>query len=142
MNFVLDTSLALAFVLADEANDSTDAVLDTLGRGARAYVPTLWCWEVVNVLLLAQRRGRLTEAKALQHAAHLRALPIETDEAAEDAAWQATRILAQKHRLSAYDAAYLEVALRRGLPLGSLDGELRAAAKAENVSVLPEKLPR
>ena len=64
------------------------------------------------------------------------------DEAAEDAAWQATRILAQKHRLSAYDAAYLEVALRRGLPLGSLDGELRAAAKAENVSVLPEKLPR
>jgi predicted nucleic acid-binding protein len=119
VNFVLDSSLALAFVLEDEA---------------------LWSWEVVNVLVLAQRHTRITEAQALRHAAQLKALPIETDEAAQEAGWGVTRMLAHKHKLSAYDASYLEIAIRRALPLGTLDAELRAAAKAEKIPVLPEKI--
>lgn len=137
MNFVLDSSRALAFVRVDEANAATDRVLDSLGEGAKAYVPALWSWEVVNVLVLAERRGRITEGQALRHAAHLRALPIETDGAAVEASWQNTRSLAHKHKLSVYDAAYLEMAIRHGLPLGTLDGQLRAAAIAEDIAVIP-----
>lgn len=140
MNFVLDSSLALAFVLEDEANAATDRVLDRLGQGAKAHVPALWCWEVVNVLGLAQRRGRITEGQVLRHVAHLKALPIETDEAAQEAVWEGARTLAYRHKLSAYDAAYLEIAIRRSLPLGTLDGELRTAAKQAQIPLLPGSL--
>lgn len=140
MTFVLDSSLAMAFVLRDEASAATDAVLDRLGQGAKAFVPALWRWEVANVLLMAERRGRIASADAHRHMLHLKNLPIEVDEASWDEAWSAAHLLAQKHRLTACDAAYLEAAIRHGAPLGSLDEELRAAAKAEKVPLLPEKL--
>lgn len=139
MNFVADCSITMAWILRDEATPATDQVLDLLGRGASASVPALWRWEVSNVLLLAERRKRVTKGEANAHLSRLGALPIEHDEIAVNQAWNVTHLLAQKHKLTSYDAAYLELALRRNLPLASLDAALRAAAKAEKVELLPEK---
>ena len=140
MMFVLDCSMAMAFVLRDESTADTDAILDMLGQGSSAVVPALWRWEVANVLLVAQRRGRVASTDAHRHMAQLKGLPIEVDETACEESWSAAYALGQKHSLSSYDAAYLEVAIRRGIPLASLDRELRTAAKAEKVQLLPEKL--
>jgi predicted nucleic acid-binding protein len=142
VTFVLDSSLALAFVLEDEATPESDALLESLGHGAVAEVPALWRWEVANGLLMAERRNRITSAENHRHLAHLKALPIEVDAAAFEEAWSGTHALARKHRLTIYDAAYLEAAIRHGVALGSLDSGLRAAAKAEKVPLLPEKSGR
>jgi len=140
MNLVLDSSLALTFVLEDEATPESDAILDSLGSGALAHVPALWRWEVANGLLMAERRKRITSAENHRHLAHLKALPIELDASAFEEAWSGTQALARKHKLTIYDAAYLEVAIRHGVALGSLDTGLRAAAKAEGVPLLPARL--
>ncbi len=140
MRFVLDSSLAIAFVLKDEATAATDRILDSFGQGAMAYVPALWRWEVANVTVMAERRSRISSAEGHRHLTRLKGLPIEVDEAAFDEAWSATYLLAQKHKLTIYDSAYLETAIRCGVALGSLDAELRAAAKAEKVPLLPEEL--
>jgi len=140
VNFVLDASLAMAFVLKDEATPETDEILDSLGQGAKAFTPALWRWEVGNVFLMAERRKRITLAETHRHLTSLRALPVELDDNAWGEAWNVAPILARKHALTLYDATYLELAMRRGLPLGSLDTHLRAAAKAEGVKILPEKI--
>ena len=137
MNFVLDCSLALAFVLADEATADTDKILDRFGQGEKACVPALWRWEVANVLLNAERRNRITQAEVTRNLSLLNSLPVLVDEAASDEAWHESLLLAQKHKLTSYDAAYLELAIRHGVALGSLDQELRAAALAESVAVIP-----
>lgn len=138
MNFVLDSSLALAFVLEDEATPVTDQVLDSLGQGAEAYVPALWRWEVANVLCLAEHRNRIASADTHRHMTRLKMLPMVMD----DEAWNATLQLAKRHKLTIYDAAYLELAIRRDVPLGTLDLELRAAAMTEQVPLLPPNLVR
>ncbi len=140
MNFVADCSMAMAWLLKDEATTATDEVLDSLGHGAKAIVPALWRWEVSNVLLMAERRKRATKSEVNSHLSLLGSLPIEHDEVATGRAWRETHALAQKHKLTSYDAAYLELAVRRGLPLASLDTALRDAARAEKVELLPEKL--
>lgn len=137
MNFVLDCSLTAAFLLEDEATTETDEILDSFGRGAIAFVPALWRWEVANLLLMAERRKRIGSADVIRHLAQLKKMPIEVDDEALDQVWNTTSVLAQKHRLTAYDAAYLEVATRRTLGLGTLDTDLRKAAKAEKVPLLP-----
>ncbi len=137
MNFILDSSFALAWVLKDEATPATDRVLDSLGQGARAFVPALWRWEMGNALLNVERQKRATKAEVSRHLSLFEALPIEVDETALNQAWSATYLLAQKHRLTSYDAAYLELAMRRGLPLASLDGHLQTAAGLEKVELLP-----
>lgn len=142
MTFVLDSSLALSFVLKDEATTATDKVLDSLGLGANAIVPALWRWEVANALLMVERRSRITSSQAHQHFTSLKSLPIQVDDGACDEAWGTTYLLAKKHKLTIYDASYLETAIRNGVPLGTLDAELRVAAKAEMVSVLPERIEK
>jgi len=140
LNFVLDCSVTMAFVLADEASDATDKILDGLGQGGKAFSPALWRWEIGNVLLLLERRRRITTADSNRHLTALQALPVEIDDGATREAWNGSLVLARKHQLTVYDAAYLELAARRGLPLGSLDSELRKAAKAEGIKVLPERI--
>lgn len=130
----------MAFVLQDEATAETDKILDSLGQGAKAFTPALWRWEVGNVLLMAERRKRITQAESHRHLASLQSLPVELDDNAWREGWNATPLLARKHNLTLYDAAYLELAIRRGVPLGSLDTDLRKAAKAEGVKLLPEKI--
>lgn len=137
MNFVLDASLTMAFVFRDEANGETDKVLDLLAQGSKAFTLPLWHWEVANLLIMAERRKRITAAETNRHLTHLRSLPIRIDEDASGEAWSATLLLARRYDLTAYDAAYLELAIRLGLPLGSLDSDLRAAARSEGAKVLP-----
>lgn len=140
MNFVLDASLTLAFVLQDEATTETDKILDSLGQGAKALTPALWRWEVGNAFLMAERKKRITPAESHRHLTSLGLLPVELDDNAWGESWNQTPVLARRHGLSLYDAAYLELALRRGLALGSLDHQLRTAARAEGVKILPEKI--
>lgn len=141
MNFVVDSSLALTWVLADEATPETDELVDSFGAGAKAYAPHLWVWEIVNVLLSIERSKRAVKPVLASALGRFRSLPIELDSEATERAFDVTRELAQKHRLTSYDAAYLELALRLGLPLATLDRDLRLAAKAESVPVLPRILP-
>jgi len=139
MNFVLDCSFAMTWVFKDEATEFSSELRRTLGTGARAFVPPLWRWEVGNVILSSERSKRLGVAEASQHLLLLACLPIEIDDASTAQTWSATHLLARTHKLTSYDAAYLEVAIRRGLPLASLDADLRAAAKSEKVPLLPSK---
>lgn len=136
MNFVVDASFALAWVLRDEATAETDRILDSLGRGSKALVPALWRWEIANALLSIERQKRATNAEVARHLTLLRSYPIEIDETAASEAWTGAHTLARQHRLTVYDAAYLELAIRRGLPMASLDADLHRAAKAEKIEVL------
>lgn len=140
VNFVLDSSFTLAWVFADEATPVTNAVRRSLGTGAKAVVPPLWRWEVGNALLMGIRRKRISQDGVKQHLTLLAALPIDVDENAFGQLWGETLALAQKYQLTLYDATYLESAKRLGLPLASFDGELRGAAKAEKVELLPDRL--
>lgn len=99
-------------------------------------MPAHWPLEVINGLLMAVRRGRISEEKALRFVCDLDSLPITIDSESNLSACSGVMSLAQQHRLTAYDAAYLEVALRSGLPLASLDGELRTAAAAAAIPLV------
>src|SRR5487761_1197305 len=125
--FVLDCSLSVAWFFEDEANAYAQAVEDSLSA-ASAIVPTHWPLEVANAIVMGQRRNRTTEAKATMFLGLLKSLPITLDDETAMRAWQASIQLARTHQLSVYDAAYLELALRRGLPLTTLDDKLKAAA--------------
>jgi predicted nucleic acid-binding protein len=131
--FVLDASLALAWFFKDEADPYADRVAARLPF-ARAAVPAIWRLEVANAVLMGERRQRSTEAQAVQWLTYLGSLPIAVDDETNDRAWGAALGLARAHHLSVYDAAYLELALRRGLPLATLDGRLRAAAATAGVA--------
>lgn len=135
MSFVLDNSVALAWCFEDE---QTPAVMDLLDRVTEngATAPLLWPLEVLNGLLMAERRRRLDAAKRAEMAALLRALPITLDMDTVERSWDATAGLAERFRLSVYDAAYLELAQRRRLPLASLDRALRDAASALGLEAL------
>jgi predicted nucleic acid-binding protein len=126
---VLDSSAALAWILPGEGGVAVDALLDRVA-GSGATVPTLWPFEIANVLLMAERRGRLTPAERGRALAVLGALPIDIDPRSAERAWTDALDIAQAHRLTVYDASYLELAIRAGLPLASLDADLRAAASA------------
>ena len=130
--FVLDGSLALAWYFKDEADPYADAVAARFPAG-RAVVPLIWPLEVANAVLMGERCQRSTEAQAAKWLTYLGLLPIAVDDETNDRAWSEVLSLGRAHRLSAYDAAYLELALRRGLPLATLDEKLRAAASAVGV---------
>lgn len=134
--FVLDASIALAWCFDDESTSETNALIDRL-RDYGAYVPSLWHLELTNVLLQAERRSRISAADIAVRLRLLGDLPIDTDVETHLRAMRETLALARAERLTAYDAAYLELAMRRGLPLASRDGDLRAAAARLGVVVLP-----
>jgi predicted nucleic acid-binding protein len=125
--FVLDCSATLPWVFASEATPKTDALLDTLAADGKAWVPALWHLELGNVLLGAQRKGRIDKAGIEQFLSALDVYDIEVDPETMAVAWSKTLALAESFGLTAYDATYLELALRKGLPLATLDGPLRKA---------------
>lgn len=135
MPFVLDCSLTMAWVFPDEATDATNALRESLVNDM-AIVPVLWPMEVGNVLLVATRKGRIRVQDWKRIQGDLASLPIEIDAETPERVWQAIIPLAYKHKLSAYDAAYLELAARFKLPLATLDKELRTACRAAKVKVL------
>lgn len=134
MPFVVDASVAGGWVLPDETNEAAMALGRRLEDGA-ASVPDLFWHEMRNLLVLASRRGRLDPDLLLQALGKIERLPLRTA-ASSDAV--AIVQLSLKHRLTAYDAAYLALALSERRALATLDKELRAAAMAEGVAVLPE----
>jgi predicted nucleic acid-binding protein len=135
VTFVLDNSIALTWCFEDERTSATTALLDRVGE-AGALAPGLWPLEALNGLLVAERRGRLDSARRQRLAGFLHALPIRLDNETASQAWTTTVDLAERFALSAYDAAYLELAQRRGLPLATVDRDLRAAAYALGLMVL------
>ena len=135
MSMVLDSSATLAWVYSDEITEPIRHVFDLVGENG-AWVPGLWKLEVANILEMGVRRGRHDAAFRNSTLADLALLPIRVDSETDRQAWGATLQLAERHRLTLYDAAYLELALRRGLPLATLDAELRRAAQAEGVAVV------
>jgi predicted nucleic acid-binding protein len=133
VSFVLDCSAVLPWVFGDEATEETDQLLDELAAGEQALVPAIWHLEVGNVLLGAMRKKRIDQAGVETFFSRLGDLEILVDAETADRAWDKTLDLAQQHRLSAYDAAYLELAMRHGVPLATLDKELAAACRTTGV---------
>ncbi len=127
--FVIDSSVVVSWYFADESDAYGNAVLARMAT-SQAIAPSLWPLEVANALLMGERRKRSTVAQATKFVANLASLPIILDDATATHAWGTTLQLARAHQRSAYDAAYLELALRRGLPLATLDGPLQKAAAA------------
>lgn len=133
--FVLDNSVVMAWYFEDEANDFTIAILRKLATG-EALVPTIWPLEIANVLLVGERKGRSTEARTSRFVALVEALPIRVDSATSQRAFSGILTLAREQGLTAYDAAYLELAMREGLPLATQDKALRRAAEMCGVELL------
>ncbi len=137
MSLVLDSSVTLAWVYAGETTDAVGQVFDLLSETG-AWVPSLWRLEVANVLEMNARRGRHGPDLRDATLSDLAQLPIQVDPETDKHAWGATLRLAARHKLTLYDAAYLELALRRNLPLATLDEDLRRAAKATRAPLLGE----
>jgi predicted nucleic acid-binding protein len=133
--FVLDASIALAWCFADEATPATDALLDRLAD-EEAVAPVLWRIEVANALAMAERRGRLSVAGLTRSVGLLQRLAVALDPEGSERAFRELLDLARSERLTVYDAAYLELALRLGLPLASKDSKLRQAAAGLGLTVL------
>ena len=133
--WVVDASVTMPWFFPDEATQFTEGLLDALGVQV-LWAPTLWVLECTNVLQSAQRRRRIDADRRAQIAGELSELPVRLDPATPD--FVSLDRLAATHGLSAYDAAYLELALRRSLVLVSLDARLIAAAKALGHPVLSE----
>lgn len=133
--FVIDTSVTMAWCFEDEATEATDSVLDRL-RDDQVAVPAVWPLEVANVLLVAERRARLSEAQAGRFVELLGQLPIEVDGSSADI----DRIVAagRRHALSSYDASYLVLAERLGLAIATLDRRLAEAARRVGIQLLIE----
>ncbi len=132
MSFVLDASTALAWCFQDEKDDLAIGALDRL-EDTEAYVPSIWSLEVATGLLSAERRKRISSAAASKAMRILLSLPIVPDPFERSRDFETTWRLARTHGLSAYDGAYLELAIRYGLPLVTLDERLRTAAIGEGL---------
>jgi len=139
-HLVLDASMALSWLLPDEANATAVAVQAELTKAEGVWVGAHWRLEVANSLCMAERRKRLDATGIAQAVALFTQLPVIVDPETNEHASGATLSLAREHGLSVYDAAYLELALRRGATLATFDGPLRDVAKKLGVPLLPKKL--
>jgi predicted nucleic acid-binding protein len=135
VSLILDSSATLAWIYTDETTPAIRHVFELLAKGG-AWVPSLWRIEVANILQMGIRRGRHDMAFCYATLADLASLPISLDPETDRHAWNATLQLAHLYRITLYDAAYLELAQRRGLPLATLDADLRAAATGARVQLL------
>lgn len=133
---VIDASVALAWCFKDEATAATDGLVLRAHREG-AIVPAHWLLEVLNALLVAERRGRIRRDDVAAHVETIVDLGVDVDIETDRRAVAETLVLARTEKLSVYDAAYLELALRRGLPLATLDRDLAKAARKAGVRVEP-----
>jgi predicted nucleic acid-binding protein len=134
VSLVLDSSITVAWLYREEARKVVDEIFENLIE-ASAWVPALWHLEVANVLQIGMRRQRHGADFRDRVLSDLAEFPIHVDPETHQQAWGTTVRLAERHGLTVYDAAYLELALRRGLPLATLDRELRAAATDNGIEV-------
>lgn len=134
-SFVADASVAISWIHPAQANEATQAMLQSLRGGAVICVPALWPLEVANALLVLTRRGKLVEGERRAALGWIQRLPVMIDHEMSAMACGRLSDLACEYTLSVYDATYLELAQRLNLPLGCRDGALRVAAHACGVSV-------
>ncbi len=132
----VDASAALAWSHKDERTEAVRAISARVAKEG-AVVPALWPIEIANGLTMAVRRERISVAERDELLSNFRRLAIEIEAPSMDITWTSTVWLAHRCGLTAYDAAYLELARRRNLPLATLDEQLADAARAEGVTVLP-----
>jgi predicted nucleic acid-binding protein len=135
MNWVVDCSMAMAWCFEDEATPRTQALLDRTEDEA-FVVPLHWPLEVTNVLRTAVKRGRLSEAKSVERASALASLSLRYDLLTHQLAFTSIYQMAQKYKLTTYDASYLELAVRLGAELATNDEDLAQAAKKAGVVLL------
>ena len=135
MSLIVDASITMAWCFEDEATPATEEVLDQVVE-SNALVPSVWRFEVGNALQTAIRRKRITEIFRDDALAKLQAMPITVDPETDAYVWTTALRLSERFGLTLYDAAYVELAQRRNLPLASLDQEMRAAASALNIELL------
>lgn len=132
---IVDASIALSAVLPDEMNRRANTAWEmVVAQGA--LVPSHWALEVANGLLVAQRRKRITDADRRETISDLMSIALAVDGRTVEMAWSDASVLAVRHQLTCYDAAYLELALRAGLPLATLDDELFRAARKEKALLI------
>ena len=132
---VVDCSIAMAWLFHDEATPKTVALLNRLATET-ALVPAWWFVEITNVLAMAERKGRITPSQSDAFIADLSKLAIERDDEATNRAFTHLLALCRTHRVTSYDAIYLDLAIRRSLPLATLDEDLRKAAKKLGIGLL------
>lgn len=133
--FVIDNSVVMAWCFEDEISPYAESVLYSL-ETRTAIVPSIWPLEVGNVLLVAERKKRLSEAASNRFISLISELPIIVEQEPPERMIREIFLLARKHQLSTYDASYLDLAMKRELPLATLDDRLLAAAKQNNVSII------
>lgn len=133
--FVVDNSIVMSWCFGDEANEYADAVLARLAD-AVAVVPEIWPLEVVNVLLVAERRKRLRPVDSVRFLTLLSRLPIQVEQTWPVTAMTELLALGRSTGLSSYDASYLDLAMRQGLPLATTDRRLAEAATAKGIPIL------
>ncbi len=136
MPFVLDASLALTACFRDEATPEADQVLEQLNDD-EAHVPAIWPLELLNALLVARRSGRVRPEGFPELVEVVRSLPVSVEPMATERVFTSVLSFAQAHQLTSYDASYLELAFRLGVPLATKDARLRRAAGRLGLSVLP-----
>ena len=134
MDFILDASVTMAWCFEDEVTDYSENVFDRLVT-SRAIVPSLWALEVANVLLLAQRKKRISKIKSAEFKDSLNLLPIQIDHSSSQRVMNSIMQLAAETQLTIYDATYLELALHLSLPLATLDQALKKAANKMKVKL-------
>lgn len=133
--FIVDCSVAMSWLFKDEVTRQTVDLLNRLDAES-ALVPGLWFLELANVMALAERKGRIKPDESAEFIAQLSRLDLEIDADAPDRAFGHLLPLSRAHQLTSYDALYLDLALRRQLPLATLDEPLRKAAKKLKVKLL------
>jgi predicted nucleic acid-binding protein len=139
-DFVVDNSVVMTWCFKDETSQYADAVLDRL-ENHTALVPSIWPLEVGNVLLVAERRGRIGRADSARFMALLGELPIIVEQESPERMLKEIFALGRDYKLSSYDASYLDLAMKKGLPLATLDKNLLAAANQSNVSIAGANWP-
>jgi len=139
-HIVLDASIVLAWFIKDEGGDPVMETRHTVRHAEGVLVASHWAFEVANAFLVAERRKRITQADVAHAIAVLHQMRVTTDPTSELRAGVETLALARLHALSVYDAAYLELAMRQGAGLATVDKPLRAVAEQLKVPLLPEKL--
>ena len=135
--FVLDTSVTMAWCFEDENNPYADAVLESLAENS-AIAPEIWLLEVSNVLVVAERRKRMTKADSVRFQELLRELSIQVEHSTQQRIFGENLDLAREQNLSTYDAAYLDLAMRAGCSIATLDNALKEAAKRCGVAIYLE----
>lgn len=134
--FVADSSVGVAWAVFAQSSRATDQLLNEVAEGRVLVVPVLWAFEVGNALVMLTRRKRLTDQECLQARRALRALNPILDEDGPRRALAEIVELAERHGLTVYDAAYLELAMRKRLPLASRDAALNRAARSSGLNTI------